>query len=115
MEIVGYEDLTTLVTKSLGSRAVAQRLVAVLPPRRPGFATGQYVVFQVDKAALGQVFSEYFGFPCQASYHQFLHHHNHPGLAQQAYWWPQCRTDPVGLHPPLHQFKENMSLRYKAV
>jgi hypothetical protein len=32
-------------------------------------------------AALGQVFSEYFGFPCQ-SFHQFLHHHNHPGLAQ---------------------------------
>jgi hypothetical protein len=25
--------------------------------------------------------SEYFGFLCQ-SFHQFLHHHNHPGLAQ---------------------------------
>jgi hypothetical protein len=36
--------------------------------------------FVVEKAALGQVFSEYFGFPCQ-SLHQFLHH-NHPGLAQ---------------------------------
>jgi hypothetical protein len=34
------------------------------------------------KAALGQVFSEYFGFPCQSSFHQFLHHHNHLGLAQ---------------------------------
>jgi hypothetical protein len=34
------------------------------------------------KAALGQVFSEYFGFPCQ-SFHRFLHHHNHTGLAQQ--------------------------------
>jgi hypothetical protein len=34
-----------------------------------------------DKAALGQVFSEHFGFPCP-SFHQFLHHHNHPGLAQ---------------------------------
>jgi hypothetical protein len=32
----------------------------------------------------GQVFSEYFGFPCQ-SFHHFLHHHNHPGLAQWAY------------------------------
>jgi hypothetical protein len=41
------------------------------------------VWFVVDKAALGQVFSEYFGFPCQ-SFHRFLHHHNHPGLAQQA-------------------------------
>jgi hypothetical protein len=37
--------------------------------------------FVVDKAALGQVFSEYFGFPCQ-SFQQFLHHHNHSGLAQ---------------------------------
>jgi hypothetical protein len=45
------------------------------------FASGQHVGFAVDKAALGQVFSEYFGFPCQ-SFHQFLHHHNHPGLAQ---------------------------------
>jgi hypothetical protein len=41
------------------------------------------VGFVVDKAVLGQVFSEYFGFPCQ-SFHQFLHHHNHPGLPQQA-------------------------------
>jgi hypothetical protein len=42
-------------------------------------------LFVVDKAALGQVFSEYFGFPCQ-SFHQFLHHHNGPGLAQ----WPRA-------------------------
>jgi hypothetical protein len=41
----------------------------------------QYVRFMVDKAALRQVFSQYFGFPCQ-SFHQFLQHHNHPGLAQ---------------------------------
>jgi hypothetical protein len=39
------------------------------------------VGFVVDKAALGQVFSEYFGFPSQSS-HQFFHHHNQPGLAQ---------------------------------
>jgi hypothetical protein len=41
----------------------------------------QHVDFVVDKAALEQLFSEYFGFPCQ-SFHQFLQHHNHPGLAQ---------------------------------
>jgi hypothetical protein len=28
--------------------------------------------FVVDKLALGQVFSEYFGFPCQSSFHQLL-------------------------------------------
>jgi hypothetical protein len=38
--------------------------------------------FVVDKAALGHVFSEYFDFPCQSSFHQFPHHHNFPGLAQ---------------------------------
>jgi hypothetical protein len=26
--------------------------------------------FVVDKVALGQVFSKYFGFPCQSSFHQ---------------------------------------------
>jgi hypothetical protein len=57
-----------------------KRLDAGFPPRRPGFASGQHVGFVVDNATLGQVSSEYFGFPCQ-SFHQFLHHHNHPGLA----------------------------------
>jgi hypothetical protein len=38
----------------------------------------------VDKVALGQVFSEYFGFPCQSAFHQFLHNHPiyHPVLVQ---------------------------------
>jgi hypothetical protein len=35
----------------------------------------------VAKAALGQVFSEYFDFPCQ-SFYQFLHHHDHPSVAE---------------------------------
>jgi hypothetical protein len=42
----------------------------------------EIVSFVVDKVALGQVFSEYFGFPCQSSFHQILHHHNHPGQVQ---------------------------------
>jgi hypothetical protein len=58
-----------------------KRLDAGFPLRRPEFASGQHVGFVVDKAALGQVFSEYFGFSCE-SFHQFLHHHNHPGLAK---------------------------------
>jgi hypothetical protein len=40
------------------------------------------VGFVVDKVALGQVFSEHFIFPYESSFHQLLHHHNHPGLAQ---------------------------------
>jgi hypothetical protein len=30
----------------------------------------------VDTVALGQVFSEYFGFPCQLSFHTLLHNHH---------------------------------------
>jgi hypothetical protein len=59
-----------------------KRLVAGFPPLQPEFASGQHVGFVVDKAALGRVFSYYIGFPYQSSLHQFLHHHNHPGLAQ---------------------------------
>jgi hypothetical protein len=33
------------------------------------------------QSGTGAGFSEYFGFPYQ-SFHQFLHHHNHPELAQ---------------------------------
>jgi hypothetical protein len=43
------------------------------------YATVVSVGFVVDKVALGQVFSEYFGFPCQSSFHQLLH--NHPYLS----------------------------------
>jgi hypothetical protein len=54
------------------------RLIAGFPPRRPGFKTGSsHVGFVVDKVALGQVLSEYFGFPCQSSFHQVLHNHHH--------------------------------------
>jgi hypothetical protein len=49
----------------------------------PGFKPGSsHVGFEVDKVALGQVFSEYFGFPCQSSFHQFLH--KHPYLSSRA-------------------------------
>jgi hypothetical protein len=65
--------------------------------------------FVMDKAAVGQVSSEHFGFPCQSSFHQFLHHHNHPGLKHWAYWWQQCRVDPIGLHP-LYQLKKLIDL-----
>jgi hypothetical protein len=34
------------------------------------------VGFVVDKVALGQIFSEYFGFTCQSSFRQFLHNHH---------------------------------------
>jgi hypothetical protein len=35
------------------------------------------VGFVVDEVALEQVFSEYFGFPRQFSFHRLLHNHHH--------------------------------------
>jgi hypothetical protein len=39
-------------------------------------AQAEHVGVVVDKVAMGQFFSEYFGIPCQSQFHQFLHHHN---------------------------------------
>jgi hypothetical protein len=47
-----------------------RRFVPGFPRRQPKFEPGcGYVGFVVDKVALGQVFSEYFGFPCQSLFH----------------------------------------------
>jgi hypothetical protein len=75
-----------------GGRAIAQAVSRCFPPRRPGFDPGSgQVGFVVDKVALGLVFSEYFGFPCQSSFHQLLHNHPHlssvAGIIGQK--WPQ--------------------------
>jgi hypothetical protein len=63
-------------------RAIAQAVsrwlsTATARVRAPVWQVG----FVVNKVALGQAFSEYFGFPCQ-SFHQILHHYNHPGQVQ---------------------------------
>jgi hypothetical protein len=55
-----------------------KRLVAGFALRRPGFKPGSsHVEFVVDKVALGQIFSGYFGFPCQSSFQQFLYNYHH--------------------------------------
>jgi hypothetical protein len=45
-------------------------------------ARSGHVGFVVDKVALGQVFSVYFDFPCQSSFHKIVHPHNHPEQVQ---------------------------------
>jgi hypothetical protein len=47
----------------------------------------------VDKVAPGHVFSEYFGFPCQSSFHQLLHNHTHlsSGAGTICQKWPQYK------------------------
>jgi hypothetical protein len=53
-----------------GGRAIAQ----AVSRRHPGFEPRScYVGFVVDKVVHCQVFSEYFGFPCQFSFYRLLH------------------------------------------
>jgi hypothetical protein len=64
-------------------RAIAQAVSRWLPTAATRVrARSGHVGFVVKKVELGQVFSEYFGFPCQSSFHQILHPHNHQGQVQ---------------------------------
>jgi hypothetical protein len=67
----------------------------------------------VDKVALGQVFSEYFGFLCQFSFHRLLHIHHH--LSSGAGTIGQFVADvPIGLSlAPLQEKKKEKKRRGK--
>jgi hypothetical protein len=72
-------DLQTLLSSYSVVLAAPElrRFVAGFPQQRPGFEPGSgHVGFVMDKVGLMQVFSEYFGFPCQSSFHQLLHNHH---------------------------------------
>jgi hypothetical protein len=59
-------------------RDIAQAVSRRLPNGAPGFESRSgNVGFVVDKVALGQVFSEHFGFPCKFLLHRlfYIHHH----------------------------------------
>jgi hypothetical protein len=96
--------LLLLMLDSCNCKAVPwlRRLAAVFPPRRPGFQPGSgHIGFVVDKVALGQVFSEYFGFPSQFSFHRLLY--THPHLSSGAGAVGQIVADApsgLGLTPP---------------
>jgi hypothetical protein len=61
------------------------------------------VGFVVDKVASGQVFSEYFGFPCQnPSFHQLLHHHHH---YHNSKYKRKIEVPPFGEGPHVAPFK----------
>jgi hypothetical protein len=73
--------------------------------------------------ALGQVLSEYFGFPCQSSFHQLLHRHLSPGAGTIGKQWPTYQVDSVSPHPekvkkektikmPISKSRAELSLLY---
>jgi hypothetical protein len=75
--------LESAVVRSNKGRAISQAVSCWLPIAAARVRARVWQVgFVVDKMALGQVFSEYFGFPCQSSFHQILHHHNRPRQVQ---------------------------------
>jgi hypothetical protein len=78
-----------------------KRLVAGFPPRRPRFdPRSGHLGFVVGKVALGQVFSENFGFPCQSSFHRLLHnHHLSSGAGTIGQQWPTYQVNSVSPHP----------------
>jgi hypothetical protein len=85
-----------------------RHLVTDFPPRRPRFEPRSgHVGFVVEKMVLRQVFSEYFGFPCQFPFHRPLHTHH---LSSEAGTKGQLVTGvPSGLksHPNWQNLKRN--------
>jgi hypothetical protein len=64
-------------TSSRRSRFDPMSIVLVcFPSQRPSFdPRSNHVGFVLDKLTRGQAFCEYFGFPCQFSFHQLLQIH----------------------------------------
>jgi hypothetical protein len=83
MFLFSMESRSALGLPRILGRATAQAVSRWLPTAAARVRARVWQVgFVVDKVALRQVFSEYFGFTCQSSFHQILHHHNHPGQVQ---------------------------------
>jgi hypothetical protein len=65
---IDYFTIVSVSTLHLG-RALAQAVSRWLPTAAARVRVrAEHVGFVVDKVALGQVFSEYFGFTCQSSF-----------------------------------------------
>jgi hypothetical protein len=85
--------------------------VAGFKLRQSGFDPGSgQVGFVVDKVALGRVFSDYFCFPCQFSFHQIRHHHNHPGQATIGQSVAAVLSGPSWTPPPTKRIKKVQDL-----
>jgi hypothetical protein len=72
--IFHLENQLHIITLTLISKLISR----TFPPRRTGFdPRSGHVRYTVNKVALEQVLSEYFGFPCQFSFHRLFHTHHH--------------------------------------
>jgi hypothetical protein len=94
--------LCGITSQKIGLLIVAENLTSLLG----------HVGFVVDKVALGQVFSEYFGFPCQSSFHQIA-----PQSSSSIIWGlynrPEVTAAYSGLSPtPLKNLISNILRAY---
>jgi hypothetical protein len=93
-------------------RAIAEAVSRLLPQRRTGFdPRSGHMRSVAEKAELGQVFSEYFGFPFQVSFHRLLNTH----LSSGAGTISQTVADvPSGLSGPKETKKKRTAYEEKA-
>jgi hypothetical protein len=84
-------------------RAIVQAVSRWLPTAAVRGSSPSLVMwdFVVDKVALGHVFSEYLGFPCQSSFHQLLQKSS-SSIIWGLYNRPEVAAVPRDLVPP-HQ------------
>jgi hypothetical protein len=80
--LIPYNSSTkcSVIVIFMKGRAIAQAVSRWLPTAAVQGSKPDLVMWDLwwDKVALGQVFSEFFGFPCnRRSLHQLLHNHLH--------------------------------------
>jgi hypothetical protein len=102
--LTGNDSKNIICDASVRHSCILSRVKHYLFPQgRPGFKPGSiHLGFVVDKVALGQGFSEYFGFPCQSLFRQFLHNQHHVSSG----------ADTIGrsTQSPTAQIKKNVSI-----
>jgi hypothetical protein len=93
-------SISRILTRTVG-RVIAQAVSRWLPTAVARVRSQvRSCGILVDKVALGQVFSEYFVFPRQSSFHQLLHnHHRSSGAGTIGKQWPKYQVDSVSPHP----------------
>jgi hypothetical protein len=95
-KICQLKELKLVASMSFAGRAPAQAVSHRFPTAVAWVKPGSgHVGFMADKVALGQVFSEYFGFPCQFAFHRLLHNHLSSGVGTVGQKWPQYEVGSV--------------------
>jgi hypothetical protein len=74
-----------------------------------------HVRFVMDEVALGYVSSEYYGFPCQFSFHQMLHTHLPSGAGTIGQLVTDMPSELFAIHNQNYQVKGNKMNRARSM